>query len=598
VRTIEIAGAVGAGKSSVVGPLVELLLARGSDAVTLEAAMARLEPELGATARRAAAARFTLAHGPLLILVGRAILRAPIPWWHRRRIFALVLKLGMRLELLRTRLATDTIVVVDEGWLQRALNMFAWRRDAPSAGEIDSYLDRAPLADVVVVVEAPAEVTRERAIARGLPRRLRGRSSDDVDAFLARGHDVLTRALVSLAAGPRGVRVVRVINNGSEAEIPQLLAVALGGQPGVRSPMHRPLLPSLGRPDRLLRRVRRRSSLISPQLAVQVAASSGLADPRPVAANLSPGGRGAVGAVRDDGGSLWLVKRYKESLADADIALEHAVLRRLGDLGLPAPRLRSEPDGRGSLLRVDGDRFALYRFAAGYQHPHERLYGMPDRRRLERLAGQLLGVLHRGLCAFDPPTSSEHGFTSRSGPHVRPTAWFLDRLESFRAVPAADTVFSVGDREWMSAELLRLDGLLFEAGLSRTVIHGDYGPYNLLVRAGREPLAIDWELTRLDWRLTDLATALPRFAGRRTGWDAGAAERFLDGYRSVGTYDAAELSLLPSVAGFLAIRRAIVCIGRFVESRDERWSRQAKERLRLARGLADGRHPLVEVGRS
>jgi Ser/Thr protein kinase RdoA (MazF antagonist) len=150
----------------------------------------------------------------------------------------------------------------------------------------------------------------------------------------------------------------------------------------------------------------------------------------------------------------------------------------------------------------------------------------------------------------------------------------------------------------MSEELLRLDGQLSEAGLSRTVIHGDYGPYNLLVRAGREPLAIDWELTRLDWRLTDLATALPRFAGRRTGWDAGAADRFLGGYRSNAPVDPAELSHLPSVAEFLAIRRAIVCIGRFVASGDEAWSRQAKERLRLARSLADGRHPLAEVARS
>jgi Ser/Thr protein kinase RdoA (MazF antagonist) len=596
VRTIEIAGPVGAGKSSVVAPLLERLLEHGYDAVTLDSAVGRIAP--GAFARRTAAARFALGHGPLLLHAARALLRAPLPWWHRRRILSLVMKLGMRLELVRTRVSADTIVLVDEGWLQRTLNLFAWRRDAPPPGEINAYLDRAPLPETVVFVDAPAEVTRRRAIARGLPLRLRGRSSQDVDAFLAQGHGILARALASLDADPRGVRVIRLANAGSPADLPARLAGALGSLPAERVQVHRPAWPSVPRPDRLLRRVRRRTSLLPPQRAVEVATRAGVAGPRPIAADLSPGGRGAVRAVRDEQGSVWLVKRYKDSLADGDIDLEHAVLLRLADLGLPAPRLRSEPNGPATLWRVDGGRFAVYRFASGYRHPHERLHATRDRRRLERLAGQLLARLHHGLCGFEPPASSEHGFTGRSGQHVRPAAWFVDLLESLRASPVTGAVASEADREWMSAELLRLDGLLDAAGLSRTVIHGDYGPYNLLVRAGREPLAIDWELTRLDWRLTDLATALPRFAGRRTGWDAAAAKQFLDGYRSTASFDAAELSYLASVAGFLAIRRAIVCIGRFTESGDEQWRHRANERMRFARGLLVGRHPMAEVGRT
>ena len=598
MKTIEIAGPVGAGKSSVVGPLQELLAAGGCEVLTLDSALARIDPGLTRWSRWAASARFGAANVPLLVLATRALLRAPIPGWHRRRILQLLAKLGTRLELIRTRLPADTIVILDEGWLHRALNLFAWRADGLRPREIDGYLDRARLSPIVVFVEAPAEVTRSRTFARGLPKRLRGRSTADVDAFLTRGQHILDRACDSLHVAPRGVRIVRVVNAGRKADLAKALERALSRTAPTRAPLFSPAWPGAPRPDRVLQRLRRRrSSLLPIELAARVAAQAGLVGATPAAPRLSPGGRGAIRSMRDRSGVLWLVKRYKETLSDSDISTEHAVLWKLAEMGLPAPRLLNGPGGSPAILRMDDGRFALFAFAEGYEHPHERIYVPRDRRRLDHLAGQLLGALHDALRGFEPPARSDNGFSSLAGPHVRPAAWFVDRLASSAAVSGRGSVMSRDERVWLADELVRLDRMLMAAELPRTVIHGDYGPYNLLVRSGREPLPIDWELARVDWRLTDLATAVPRFSARRTGWDSEAAGRFLAGYRASCAIDAAELSLLPAVAEFLAIRRAVVCLGRFLESADVGWRSRARDRLELARSLANGRHPLVEVSR-
>ena len=137
--------------------------------------------------------------------------------------------------------------------------------------------------------------------------------------------------------------------------------------------------------------------------------------------------------------------------------------------------------------------------------------------------------------------------------------------------------------------------MLEAARLERCVVHGDYGPYNLLVRPGQEPLAIDWELSRLDWRIVDLATAIPRFAHRRTGWDVPAAARFLDAYLRRSAIDAGQLRLLPAVARYLALRRAVVCVDRWVRTGDDRMRSEAGDRLGDARRLAAGTHPLARL---
>lgn len=598
MRTIELAGSVGAGKTSLVEPLRHLLAGRGHEVLTLGEARTRVAPRGFAWPTSVAAtARFTARHPGLVGAVVRSLLSARIPGWHRRHIFMLILRLGAELDLIAARLAPNVSVILDEGWLHRSVNLFAWRVPTPDRGEIAQYLDRAPLSRTIVLADAPPALLRARISERGLPKRLRARPIAEADAFLDRAERVLSLAAASLAEDPRGVRLLRVVNDGLREDLPRRLAAALDAPSSARARPHVQAWPSLARPDRLVRRFVASRRAGSPDATILRAASDGFALPEPVRLEpvASPGGRGTVFALRDAAGDQWLLKRYKTSLDDRDIAVEHAVLQRLSEIGFRAPRLRRGPSGT-TVVHLDGARLALFELAVGHLHPHERVFSPPDRRRLEEEAGALLGDLHQALCGFEPPAASDNGFASLSGPRVRAVGWFTERL----ALLANSTMPRDRERRevareagWISSELDRLDTLLEAAAPRRTVVHGDYGPYNLLLKAGRTPLVIDFELARIDWRLTDLATAIPRFAQRRTGFDRSAARRFLAGYRARTSIGPEELALLPAVAEYLALRRTVVCWDRHASATAGTWFDQGRERLAFARSVASADHPLA-----
>lgn len=595
VRTIEIAGSVGAGKTSVVEPLRAILAARGREAITLDEAFARQRPRLSRWAQPAAAARFVARRPGLAVSIASSLLRSPIPAWHRARIILLVLKLGARIDLVGREVGPHAVVIIDEGWVHRAMNVFAWRTVDPSARELDAYLDRVPMRGLVIVVHADPDTVRTRVGRRGLPKRLAGRSTAEIDAFLSRGERILAYSEASLSANPRGVVLMRVRNDGAAEDLQVALERALSEHRVRGVPTHRPAWPSAPRPDRLATRIRRRgSNLLPEELAQRAAEKAGLRAPVAIAGGVSPGGRGSVRVVRDRDGARWLVKRYKDSLADADIAVEHAVLARLADCLLPAPRLVQAPASDG-IIRVAGGRFAVYALAEGYVHPHERWLAPSDRRRLERLSGTLLASLHEGLRGFVPPPASQHGFAALEGPRIRPITWFTERLDALADHPRFREVLAHREAIRTAEELTELDRSLESVPLHRSVVHGDFGPYNLLVRPGREPLAIDWELSRLDWRIVDLATGIPRFGQRRTGWDTAAAHRFLNAYERRAPLDREDRRMIPSVAEYLTLRRAIVCLDRWVLTGDVRQRDEAVDRMAYARRLASGTHPLVRL---
>jgi Ser/Thr protein kinase RdoA (MazF antagonist) len=173
----------------------------------------------------------------------------------------------------------------------------------------------------------------------------------------------------------------------------------------------------------------------------------------------------------------------------------------------------------------------------------------------------------------------------------------MERLETATARGTGNGAVAglVDSASWIRDALCRLDDRLEAAEPTRTVIHGDYGPYNLLVRAGEPVVVIDLELSRVDWQLTDIATAIPRFAQRRLGFDAAAASRFLAGYRRRRELPRGELTLLPDVLAFLSLRRAIVCGAHYRETPADRWRAEATMRVRLARSILEGQHPIVDL---
>jgi Ser/Thr protein kinase RdoA (MazF antagonist)/thymidylate kinase len=583
---IELAGPVGAGKSAVAAGLPEALRARGIPASTLNevARLNRPRTWLWST-------WFAIRHPRLTWAAWRAASRAPIPWWHRRLIFGLTVGVGGRIAYARRRVPRGHVVLVDEGLVHRAVNLYSWYPGVPEDA-VRRYVSLVPLPDALIHVDADPDTARSRVQSRGLPRRLVGRSQTDVAAFVARARAVVTGAVAAFQQRP-GATVIKVTNRQSlrrsitnaARSTSRLVSEA---SPSAGSLVLTPRYPIVGRPDRAVGRLRiRRSGGIPAAQLAEVLERYGLraaGRPRTLSA---PRARGATMLVRTSEGEV-VVKRYKPNVEPSALAIEHAVLAALAVDDFPAPRLRTATDATSG-VSVDGACFAVSDAIRGYRHPHEMVMAPGDRRQLDAIAARLLARLHAVLEDLDIPPSATLGFAGRNGPRVRDVSWYADRLAD---APAPRRV-----RAWVHGALWELYESFEAEGLATTVVHGDYGPYNLLVRPGQVPMVVDFELARRDWRLVDLATGIGWFAQRRRRFDVAAGRRFLDAYRQGSTITEDELQRLPQLAAFLALQRAVIAWSRTADGTLLDWDTEARWRVVAAEDLLAGRHPLNAVVR-
>jgi Ser/Thr protein kinase RdoA (MazF antagonist) len=289
-----------------------------------------------------------------------------------------------------------------------------------------------------------------------------------------------------------------------------------------------------------------------------------------------------------------MLKRYKDTLIPAALIHEHSILNYLAQIDFPAPRLTPMMNG-DTLLQKDGRCYALFDFLEGYFQYHHYFFLPNQMRQFIMASGQVLGGLHNALKDFSPEGYHPNGFKSRTEGRWREIGWFLEKLERCRQeLPHLQT----GDgRVWshmfsehagrVEETLQNLDDRLKAAGPLRLIIHGDYGPYNLFFKRGAPTVILDFELAHLDWRLADLAMALPAFANSRLGSSLQKMKSFLEGYRSACPIDDEELRLLPLVWQFFALRRVVFCWYRYCDTPTRRWLNESQHKLKLFDWIAN-----------
>lgn len=324
-----------------------------------------------------------------------------------------------------------------------------------------------------------------------------------------------------------------------------------------------------------------------------ILAAYGLAIVGPVSA-VGAAGRSRVLVANTDAGKK-LIKRYKSNVQLEAVRHEHSILRYLAQVDFPAPRLVTTPAG-DSLLQRGQELYAIYDYLDGYFQYGNRLYLPSQTRQFLISAGQALGGLHKATRDFSPAGHNPNGFLSPNGRRARELAWFTDKLAWVRQQAAAASgdgspeTNAIIEREGARiADLLpALDERLKAASLSRVVIHGDYGPYNLLFKRGQRVVLVDFELARLDWPLTDLAKSMTTFARNRFGFSRRKARTFVDAYRAAFDLTEDELRYLPDVWLFLTLRRVVVCWHRYFKRGEARWTEEAGRKLKLSHWIATG----------
>jgi homoserine kinase type II len=297
-----------------------------------------------------------------------------------------------------------------------------------------------------------------------------------------------------------------------------------------------------------------------------------------------------------------MLKRYKRTVIKPAIAYEHSILRYLAEINFPAPRLVAAKTGETWVSREEG-HYALFDFIEGGFQYQQYILLPGQSRRFITIAGKLLADLHEKLQDFTPQGYNPNGFKSQHDGRWRDLEWFMSKLQYCvaKAPRLNANTGSLGSQflgraGQLERALLELEAVLTEGALPRLVIHGDYGPYNLLFRQNAPVIVIDFEIARLDWRLTELADALWRFGEDRfLGFGIDKMKVFLDAYRTHLPLASEELRFLPAVWKYLHIRRFIVNWYGYCDTLADSSLAKAQLHLKLIDWMTTNQHNLMPV---
>ncbi len=362
---------------------------------------------------------------------------------------------------------------------------------------------------------------------------------------------------------------------------------------------------SLPRPDRLYRRFRqwKRQSNLTTDEANAILDSYGIELEGPV----SPlaGASRSTNALLETGTGKKILKRYRDTVEHVAIVHEHSILSYLGDIGFPVPHLTPTKNGE-TLVQAGGNCYALFDYLGGYFQYHNFIFFPPQSGEFIASAGKTLAHLHLALKDFVPAGYNPNGFKSSADDRWRDLAWLMERLDWCRCETrsgqdkngASLSTELLQRATWLDDSLHGLDSLLKSASLPRLIIHGDYGPYNLLFKRRAAVVVLDLELARLDWRLTDLSTALEKFAKNRRGVDPAKMRGFLEAYHGEFPVDPDEMSLLPTVWRFWMLWRIVVWWHRYCTDGDVFWLSKARRELNLLDWLLANESGLSDLCKS
>jgi Ser/Thr protein kinase RdoA (MazF antagonist) len=250
-----------------------------------------------------------------------------------------------------------------------------------------------------------------------------------------------------------------------------------------------------------------------------------------------PNARRNRNLIVETSGGRKVLKHYRRDWSVSTIEYEHSILNRLAELHSPAPRLAVTTKG-GTYVQRDGDNYAVFEFIPGETYSMSFLL-RSHRLTLMATAGETLARLHLQIKGFLPQGQHHLGFKSYYGGRRRDIAWHVAKVAELKARsrqlgdPGArlQAGWLVDHADEILETLTRLDESLGRALLPRVIIHGDYGLHNLIFQEPRRATPVDFELARLEWRLSDLVSAISKFRYGQGSYDFESIIQFMHAYQ-------------------------------------------------------------------
>ncbi len=175
--------------------------------------------------------KFMLKHRQLVWMVYRFQRQRPISNADRHHVLHWFFHLLGRYEFLKRYAQPDEVIVIDEGFAHRVVQLYASENEEPALVHLRAYVNLIPQPDLIVFPAVAADVCEGRVYQRGIWERFAGRSAAELSRYFANAGCVVAFAVREMQR--KGWLVLRVDNEDEGAAVAQgelwrLLEYALG----------------------------------------------------------------------------------------------------------------------------------------------------------------------------------------------------------------------------------------------------------------------------------------------------------------------------------------------------------------------------------
>ena len=152
----------------------------------------------------------------------------PISRSDRQHVLHWFINLTGQYHFLKERARAHDVLIFDEGFIHRVVQLFASETETPDDVRIQSYLSLLPVPDLIIAPQASLEICVERVYRRGIWKRFKDRDMEVVFRFMVNAHAVVNIAMDYICT--RGWPVIQITNEhqppaDSARQLQQKLAV-------------------------------------------------------------------------------------------------------------------------------------------------------------------------------------------------------------------------------------------------------------------------------------------------------------------------------------------------------------------------------------
>jgi thymidylate kinase len=141
----------------------------------------------------------------------------PISQADRQHVLRWFINLSGQYHFLKEYAGADDVLIFDEGFIHRVVQLFASEVETPDEARIQSYLSLIPVPDLIITPWASLETCIERVHRRGIWDRFKDRDEETVSRFMTNAHTIVNLTLDY--AYTKNYRVIQINNeNQSPAE--------------------------------------------------------------------------------------------------------------------------------------------------------------------------------------------------------------------------------------------------------------------------------------------------------------------------------------------------------------------------------------------